>query len=129
MRSSKLIIKSTAQKVMAKSSFECRFHDLKYFKVGYFFMFLEFTLNLRASLQKFVEKHQFYVILSCFMQIFHNYLSNISTCTLLAPSSKIGRLFLKFILLTNIAWLCESMCFSNVYDFFSFTKFKVSILF
>ena len=37
MRSSKLIIKSSAQKVMAKFSFRCRFHDLTYFEVGIVF--------------------------------------------------------------------------------------------
>ena len=42
MRPSKLIIKSTTQKVMVKSSFGRRFHDLKYFEVGFFiFIFLE----------------------------------------------------------------------------------------
>ena len=51
---------------MAKSGFGRRFHDLKYFEVGFFFIFLEFIINLRAPLQKFVEKHQFNVILSYF---------------------------------------------------------------
>jgi hypothetical protein len=37
MRFSKLIIKSIAQKVMAKYGFERRFHDLKYFEVGHIF--------------------------------------------------------------------------------------------
>ena len=41
MRSSKLILKSIAQKVMSKSGFASRFHDLKYFEVGIFFIFLE----------------------------------------------------------------------------------------
>ena len=60
MRSSKLIIKITAQKVMANSSFERKLHDLKYFEVGFFFfIFLEFIVNLRAQLQKVLEKHQF----------------------------------------------------------------------
>jgi hypothetical protein len=36
MRSSKLLIKSTAQKVMANSSFGHRFYDLIYFEVGFF---------------------------------------------------------------------------------------------
>ena len=38
MRSSKLIIKSIAQKVVASVGFGCRFHDLKYFEVGIFFL-------------------------------------------------------------------------------------------
>ena len=37
---SKLIIKSIAQKVMAKSGFIHRFHDLKYFEVDFFFHIL-----------------------------------------------------------------------------------------
>ena len=56
MRSSKAIIKSNAEEVMAKYGFGRRFHELKYFKVTFnFFIFLEFIINLRASLQKFVE--------------------------------------------------------------------------
>ena len=46
-----------------------RFHDLKYFEVGLFPMFLEFIMNLRTLLQNFVGKHQFNVILSCSKQI------------------------------------------------------------
>ena len=34
------------------------FHDLKYFEVGFFSIFLEFVIDLRASLHKLVEKHQ-----------------------------------------------------------------------
>ena len=56
MRSSKLIIKSDVEKAMAKYGFGRKFHDLKYFEVGFFFVFLEFTRSLRVSLQKFVEK-------------------------------------------------------------------------
>ena len=37
MRSSKIIIKNIAQKVMAKSSLGHRFHDLRYFEVGFLF--------------------------------------------------------------------------------------------
>ena len=37
MRASKLIIKSNAQKEMAKSDFGCRFHDLNYFELKWFF--------------------------------------------------------------------------------------------
>jgi hypothetical protein len=36
-------------------------------------------INLRATLQKFVEKHQFNVILLCFKQILVNYVFNISS--------------------------------------------------
>ena len=37
MRYSNLIITSDAKKVMAKSGFGCRFHDLKYVKANVFF--------------------------------------------------------------------------------------------
>jgi len=56
MRSSKFIIKSTAQKVMAQFGSGHKFHDLKCFEVGIcFFIFLKSIVNLRAPLQKFVE--------------------------------------------------------------------------
>ena len=57
LRSSKLIIKSTTQKVIPKLGSGHRFHDLKYFEIGYFFVFLGSHLNLRAPPQKFVEKN------------------------------------------------------------------------
>ena len=59
------------------------------------FIFLEFVTILRASLQNFVEKHQFDISLSCFKQILDNYVFNISTCTLLPLSFEICRRFLK----------------------------------
>jgi hypothetical protein len=56
---SKVIMKSIAQKVMANSSLEHRFHDLKYFEVGFFFFIsLDFTRNFKTSLQKFAKTHQ-----------------------------------------------------------------------
>ena len=66
-----------------------------------FIMFLEFFIKLRATFQKFVEKHQFNVISSCFKQILNNHVFNtISICTLLAPSSssRTCRIFLKYFL-------------------------------
>ena len=39
---------------MAKSGFRHRFHDLKYFEAGFFFMFIEIIINLRAAFQKFI---------------------------------------------------------------------------
>ena len=48
-----------------------------------FFHIPWFHNKLEASLQKFVEKHQFYAILSCFSQIQDNYVFNKFTCTLL----------------------------------------------
>ena len=65
MRASKVIIKGDAQKVMGKCGFGHRFHDLKYFEVGIFLIFLDFV-NLRALLKNFLEKNQFYVFLSYF---------------------------------------------------------------
>ena len=56
MRSTNCVIKCTTQKVMAKSGFGRRFHNLKYFEVEIvFFIFLEFTITLRATLRKIVE--------------------------------------------------------------------------
>ena len=57
MRSSKLIIRNNAQKVMAKSGFGRRFHDLKYIEVGFLYIFLEFTINARAKLHNELDKH------------------------------------------------------------------------
>ena len=59
-----------------------------------FFIFPKFFINLRASLQIFVENHQFHVVLSCFKQVSDNYVFNVSSCTILASSSRICRLFL-----------------------------------
>jgi hypothetical protein len=94
-RYSKLIIKCIAQKIMLKFGFGRKFHDLQFLKLDFFPIFLEFIINLRASsTTKFVEKHQLDVILSFFLKL-NNYTFNISTCTLLALSSKICRLFVK----------------------------------
>ena len=38
MRFSKLIIKTTAQKVMAKVGYGRKFYRLNYFKIGFFFL-------------------------------------------------------------------------------------------
>ena len=49
---------------MVESGFECKFYDLKYFEVSFFFFhILEFTMKLRASLEFFVENHQVNIIL------------------------------------------------------------------
>ena len=58
---------------MPKFGFGCRFYHLKYFEVGIFFIFLEFIINLRATMQKFVENHQFNIILSYFKQFLDDY--------------------------------------------------------
>ena len=67
LRSSKIIIKSDAQKQMIEFGFGRRFHDLNYFEVGIVFIFLELTIYLRASSQNFVQNHQFNVILFYFI--------------------------------------------------------------
>jgi hypothetical protein len=46
--SSKNITKIKVQKQMAKYGFGHTFHDLKYSKHGFFFIFLKFMMNLRA---------------------------------------------------------------------------------
>ena len=105
---------------MSKSHFGRRFHDLKYFEVGIFsYIFLEFTINLRPSLQKFVERYQLDIILS-FLNIFQTItrVPNISTCTLLAMSSKICRLFLRIKIVKRNCLALQINVFSNVYDFF-----------
>ena len=55
MRSLKLIIKSDGHKVMAKYGFGCRFHAIKFLKLDFVFVLLEFVINLRAPLQNFAE--------------------------------------------------------------------------
>ena len=52
-RYSKLIIKSDAQKVMARYGFGSRFYDIKYFVVEFKFIVLEFIMNLRVAPQLF----------------------------------------------------------------------------
>ena len=49
MRSSKNIIKNIDQKVMTKFGFECKFHDLEYFEVGFKKKFLDFIIKLRET--------------------------------------------------------------------------------
>ena len=43
---------------MVEHNFGHRFHDLSYFKVGFFFMFLEFIIHFKASSQDFVENYR-----------------------------------------------------------------------
>ena len=52
------------------------------------FIFPEFIINSRAILQRFVEIHQFHVILLFFKQMLNKHVLNKSTYTLLDPSSK-----------------------------------------
>ena len=51
---------------MAKFDFGHRFHDLKYFGVGFFIIFLEFIIKLRAPLQKELENNKLNVIFIMF---------------------------------------------------------------
>ena len=77
MRPSIFIIKSDPQKVMGNFGFGCRFHDLKIFEVDFLFIIiLEFIINLRTTLQSFVEKHYFYFFLSYLKKILDNYVFN-----------------------------------------------------
>ena len=87
MRSSKLIVESDAQKVIAKFGFGHRFHDLKYFEVGFFFHVCWIPNKLEGHhCRFFVENYQFNIIWSCFKQIVDNYLFNCTyshtTCTI-----------------------------------------------
>ena len=59
MRSSKLIIKSTTQKVMAKSSFGRRLHNLKSFEVGVFDIPLIYCI-LEGTTTKICRKTSIY---------------------------------------------------------------------
>ena len=49
-------IENIAQKVMANFGFGRRMHDLKYFEVGFFSIFLDFVINLRAPLYICLEE-------------------------------------------------------------------------
>ena len=49
---------------MSKFDFGSRFHDLKYFEVGFFFKFLEFLINSGEPLQRCAGNYQFNVIIS-----------------------------------------------------------------
>ena len=55
MTRAQIIVKSNAPKMMTKFSFERRLHNLKYFEVGFSFIYLEFIIWLRAKSQDFVE--------------------------------------------------------------------------
>ena len=62
------------------------FMTLTILKLKISFIFLEFIIYLRESSQKFVENHQFYVILSYFKQILDSNFFTIAylhtTCTI-----------------------------------------------
>ena len=89
--SSNLIIQSTTQKVIANFGFGRKSQDLKYFEVGFFSIFLEFILNSRTPLQRCIEKNQYNINLSCFIQIIGYYVFNMSTCKLLVTLSRIPK--------------------------------------
>ena len=105
-----------AQKVMVKSRFRRRFHDCNFFE----FEFLHIPwicYKFDGHITKKNRKHQFNVILLCFKQILDNYMFNISTCALLAPSSKICRLFLEF--------FCQHKLLALVDQCFFFQMFRI----
>ena len=87
------------QKVMAKSGFRCQFYDLKYFEVGFFFHISWIHYKLEGTITKIVEK-KLNVILVYSNQSLDDFVFNIPTCTLLAPSFIMCRLFLKWFLST-----------------------------
>ena len=92
---SKLIAKSISQNGKCLSSgLDMNFKALINLKLN-FFIFFEFIIDWRYHYNFIEEKHQLYVILSCFENILNYYVFNISTCTLLALYPKICRLFLK----------------------------------
>ena len=87
MRSSKDIIKSNAQKQWLNVVLDIDFMTLNILKLDLFLILIEFIIDLRAVLQKFVEKYQFNEILSYFLfKKWDNYLFNITylhtTCTI-----------------------------------------------
>jgi hypothetical protein len=52
LKSSNFIIKGDAQKHVVEYGFECKFHDLRYFKGGMFFIFLEFIIYFEVIITK-----------------------------------------------------------------------------
>ena len=114
---------------MTEFGFERKFHDLEYFEFGFLKNYIPWIhYKIEGNLQKFVVKHQFNVISSCSKQNLQNYTFNISTCTLLAPSSKICRSFLRFVFSTNIVGFVDQ-CVFQMFMIFSFTKLKGSTQF
>ena len=65
---------------MANFGFGCRFHDHKYFEVGFYFHIPWILYKNEGTITTLLEIHQFNVISSCFEQILDNYMFNISTC-------------------------------------------------
>ena len=61
---------------MAKSYFECKFHELKYFKVGYFLIsWVHYNLENIIKIYIYIEEKN-YVILLYPKQILDNHLFN-----------------------------------------------------
>ena len=60
MRSSECIIKSITQKVMAKSGIGCRYHELKYFEVGFFCHIPCIHYKLKGFITKICGKTSIY---------------------------------------------------------------------
>ena len=90
-------------------------------KLMFFSLILEFIINLRAKLQKIVDKHQFNVIVSYFKQLWTITCSISPTCTSIALSCKICRLLLKII------WQHKLLGFVDQYIFKTFVNFPFTI--
>ena len=70
---------------------------LNILRFEFFYILLEFIINLRTTLNFFVEELHFNVILPCSEKHLANYVFNISTCTLHALSPKKRKKILKFV--------------------------------
>ena len=93
MRSSKLIIKNNAQKQLAKSSFRHKFHDLKYFELGIFFVFLKIFIYFRASSNQGQNFINLILLYHGSNQIYTITRSISPSCTPLGPSSNMCVIF------------------------------------
>ena len=118
MRTSKRIIKSDAQKKMAKYGCGHTFHDLKYLDFGNFCI-TWVHYKLEGTITNFGRKK---INLMCIDHIWNKIetitCSTSPTCTLLAPSSKICRFFLKFFCQHELLGFVDQGGFLNVYKFF-----------
>ena len=104
-----------------------RCHDRKnILKLDFHFKFLEFIINLRSSLQKFVEKHRMNVILPCFKQILDHYMSVYLLAHCLHYLLEYVDISRNVFCQHGLFGFVDQCVFSNVYDY-SFTKFKFII--
>lgn len=66
LSSSEVVVNRSDRKQMARSGFGRVFHDLDYFGLKFFSIFLEFLIHVRSSSNSFVENYQLNVILIIF---------------------------------------------------------------